>query len=288
MAGGYWGVPILGAATPHFLVLGRCLGSCGAGPTGGPEHTGWSIQLSPAPSSGHPNVSPGSTGVLALGLQGGHQAVRGDRLCRQRWLCGPLLPDPTAASPQLPAPGSLGCRAARASPVPKNLLYPVTLPNAKGCSFPQRLRAAPARLGGLCPTGGTPQPQPPHCPGLLQPDQPHQTAGSRGERESPSLAPASPQPSSRCTARPSGCDAGSTRGASTLASPSMPPTLLSHPCPHDTAPGRTCQLGRTGDGDGHRPFGTMHSAGGQCNPTKSPIYQWHTGQHPPGPSMSPH
>lgn len=110
-------------------------------------------------------MSPDSTGMLALGLQRGHQAVwgrEGDQLCRQRWLRGsPLLPTPAAASPQLPALGSPGFRAARASQIPKNLRYAATLPHAKGCSFPQRLRAAPARLGGLCPMGGTPQPQPP-------------------------------------------------------------------------------------------------------------------------------
>lgn len=151
---------------------------------------------------------------MALGWQRGHRGVSEETpLSGQRWLQhGFSLPTPAAASPQHPPPGR---RAARAPLIPKNPPNPAAPRHAKGCSFPQRLRAAAARPGGAVPDGGDPL-----CLGLLQPGQPPTNCGGFGGAGGTAGITQNPH-RSQCPARSPGCD--NARGFEGSASPSVTP-----------------------------------------------------------------
>lgn len=157
-------------------------------------------------------------GFLALGLQRGQQGVsEGTPLSRQRWLRHSFpLPSPAAASPQRPPPGH---RASRALLVPKKPPYPAAPRNAKGCSFPQRLRAAAARLGGGCARWGrSPLPRAAAAGSV-----PHKLRGAVGSGRHGWDHPESRQLWCHCLARSPRCDSASGRGFGGTASPSVTP-----------------------------------------------------------------
>lgn len=150
VAVGYWSLQLLGAATPRVLVLGRCQSWLHPWPCA--QRLGHPAQGSPRPAG-----SPGSTGLLVLVLQWGHQPVwAGETPAPQAALAPwqPFAPHSRSSITAAPCRGVPGVQSCQSLLCSQNHPSLPTLPNAKGCSFPQWLLAAAARPGGLWPMGG--------------------------------------------------------------------------------------------------------------------------------------